>query len=115
MESDHVLRFIGYWDALSEALADEGRLIRYLLIVSSNFPGAEGERHPFYGRADEIREKTGLGLVYLTASDLAWASAQVESRDLSLDARRSIDWPAVFDRGIVRSGDIAAAVAAVGG
>jgi hypothetical protein len=105
MESDHVLRFIGYWENMTSELRSEGRILEYLVIVSSYFPGTDGERHPYHGRAHEIEEKTGLKLVYLTASDLAWTSAQVEAGDMPLAERSRLDWRKLFDAGMPNSTD----------
>ena len=105
MNADHLLRFIKYWDLLSPQLEKEGRTLSYLVVVSSNFPGAQGDRHPFYARAEEIRDKTGLQLAYVTASDLAWCAAQVESRDIQLPDRCRMDWSKVFDAGLVTADD----------
>ena len=106
MESDHVLRFIRYWETLSPRLTEEGRSIEYLTIVSSYFPGEEGDRHPFHTRYREIVEKTGLILSYISASDLAWAAAQLEAREMALQERRVLDWPTLLKAGIVRNEDL---------
>lgn len=105
MDADHLLRFVRYWESLAPELEKQGRSLEYLGIVSSFFPGLEGERHPYHGRAVEIFEKTGLHLAYLSASDLAWASAQVEARDLPLAQRCSLDWRRIFEAGMASSGD----------
>jgi len=114
MDADHLLRFERYWDTLAPQLAAEGRDLTYLAIVSSHFPGASGARHPYYGRAKEIEEKTGLKLAYVSASDLAWAAARVEAADLPLDARASIAWEGLLDQGLVSSEHFVEALAAVG-
>jgi hypothetical protein len=106
MDADHLLRFVRYWESLGPELEKEGRSLEYLGVVSSFFPGVEGERHPYHGRATEIHEKTGLKLAYLSASDLAWTSAQIEARDLPLAERCSLDWRRIFEAGMVSSGDL---------
>ena len=105
MISDHLLRFVGYWEELSSELSEQGVTLTHLAIVSSYFPGEEGDRHPFHGRSLEIEERTGLTLSYLTASDLAWTAAQVEAADMQPATRRSVDWGAILDAGLV-TGDV---------
>jgi hypothetical protein len=103
MEPDHLLRFVEYWDNFQPRLAEEGRSLDYLIVVSSHFQGVPGERHPYFGRADDIAERTGMKLVYLQASDLAWAAARAEAQEMPLPDRASIDWRAAFDEGLVSS------------
>jgi hypothetical protein len=42
MASDHFLRFVGYADALRDELERDDHELRYMLIVSSAFPGSAG-------------------------------------------------------------------------
>ena len=115
MDSDHLLRFEEYWERLSGDLSENGRDLRYLVVLSSFFSGQEGDRHPYYGRAAEILERTGLTLVYVTASDLAWAAAEIESTEVSLKSRAELDWKTVFDAGLVQSQDFREALERLGG
>ena len=113
MDADHLLRFINYWDTLAPQLDEDGRDLRYLIVLSSFFPGQQGDRHPYWNRAEEIEDKTGLHLAYITASDLAWAAARLESSDAPLQARQEIDWNGVLGSGLVKAGDLDAAVSEV--
>lgn len=101
MSADDVLRFIGYWENLSPSIQDEGQVLRYFIVLSSYFGGIPGDRHPYWSRAEEIQEKTGLQLVYLTASDLAWAAARLEIADVPLQKRRQLNWDRLLKKGLV--------------
>ncbi len=114
MDPDHLLRFIRYWEVLDPMLAEQGKELEYLIVVSSHFPGSEGDRHPFNGRAAEIMEKTGLRLAYVSASDLAWWSAQIEASDMSLSERAAIDWRSILDSGLVTADAFREAMGGVG-
>ena len=103
MEADHLLRFEEYWDALAPELEAANCPLRYLIVISSYFPGAAGDRHPFYGRAQDIRERTGLELAYLRASDLAWLAVTVEELEIPLKDRRGFDWHSAFAPGLVEA------------
>lgn len=107
MDADHFLRFRTYWERLGPEWQERGREIQYLVIVSSYFPGREGDHHPFYNRQEELLEETGLKLCYLTASDLARVAAQIESEEVPLDVRVRIAWQHAFDHGLVRSEHLA--------
>lgn len=103
MTSDHLLRFVNYWETLAPELTDEGLDLQYLLVVSSYFPGADGDRHPFNNRLQQLGEKTGLNLAYVMASDLAWLAAETEALDVPLADRARIDWHSVLQKGLVTS------------
>lgn len=103
MDADHFLRFRTYWERLGPEWQARGREIQYLVIVSSYFPGREGDRHPIHNRQQELLEETGLKLCYLTASDLAQVAAQLESEEVPLDVRAQIRWQHAFDQGLVQS------------
>lgn len=101
MASDHLLRFSEYATALRDQVEEEGFSLRYMLVISSLFPGTPGAGHPFHGRARALRRRAGLQLVYLRAEDLARAATSVEMRGLSTKARSRLNWSAVFDHGLV--------------
>jgi hypothetical protein len=101
MTSDHLLRFKGYVEAARPILEGTGHHLRYLVVVSSDFPGRPGDRHPFHGRADELREKAGVELAYGRAIDLARFAAVVEGRELSPLRREQLDWRTALDHGLV--------------
>lgn len=101
MEADHFLRFVNYWETLAPQLEEHGRSLRYLIVLSSFFRGQEGDRHPFWNRAEQVADKTGLKLAYVTASDLAWTAAQMERADLPLHSRAEFDWHGVLHNGLV--------------
>lgn len=106
MTSDHVLRFKGYIESSRSRISDLGADLRYLLVVSSEFPGRTGDRHRFAGRARELRDQTGVRLVYIRAVDLARIAAMIESIELSPSERERLDWRSVFDRGLVTPEDL---------
>lgn len=110
MESDHFLRFLGYWESLAPELEAEGRSLEYLIVLSSFFRGQEGQRHPFWNRSQQIYDETGLRLAYVTASDLAWTAAQIEEADVSLEDRKRFNWREVLDKGLVTADHFDAAV-----
>ena len=110
MESDHFLRFVNYWETIAPQLEEEGRELRYLIVLSSFFPGRDGERHPYWHRAEQLSDKTGLTLVYVTASDLAWAAARLETAEAPLKARHEFHWNEVLDKGLVKAPDVDAVV-----
>ena len=113
MSSDHLLRFVEYWRYLETDIRAGGHELTYLAIVSSHFPGADDQRHPFHSRASEIQEETGMKLAYVQASDLAWAAAQLELADASLDARSNFDWDEVLGAGLVTTAHFATQLEAI--
>jgi len=115
MEADHLLRFVEYWEKLGPGLENEGFPLQYLVIVSSHFPGVPGDRHPFVGRETEIRERTGLQLCYVKASDLAWVAASVEGAEAPHASRRVFDWHSVLGHGLVSTEHLLAMIAGTSG
>ena len=101
MTSDHLLRFRGYVEVARPVLKAAGHDLRYLVVVSSDFQGRAGDQHPFYGRADELREKAGVDLAYVRAIDLARLAAIVEGREVSPLRREQLDWRMALDHGLV--------------
>jgi hypothetical protein len=87
----------------------------YMLIVSSEFQGATGDRHPFHARAETLQREAKLHLVYLRAVDLVQVATRVEAHDLSPAARQQISWHHIFAGGLVGEADLAAVAAAGGG
>jgi hypothetical protein len=110
MDADHLLRFINYWESLGPILEDAGRNLRYLVVLSSFFRGRAGEQHPYWNRAEELTERTGLRLAYITASDLAWAAARLETADTDPAVRCRLDWHQLLDSGLVTAKLFEAAV-----
>jgi hypothetical protein len=108
MTGDHLLRFVEYADALSPELEATDRPLRYIIVVSSHFPGADDDRHPYHGRREELAERTGLQLCYVKASDLAWLAARIEEREVAFDARRQLDWHCALSKGLVGTDDLMA-------
>ena len=113
MESDHLLRFVNYWETIAPQLEEEGRDLRYLIVLSSFFPGQEGDSHPYWNRAEQLKDKTGLDLAYVTASDLAWAAARIENAEAPLKARHDLQWSDLLSKGIVGAHDVDAVVTEV--
>jgi hypothetical protein len=101
MDADHFLRFVNYWEALAPQMEEDGRNLEYLIVLSSFFPGQQGERHPYWNRAEQLADKTGLQLAYITASDLAWTAARLESADAPLKLRYQFNWHDLLNKGLV--------------
>jgi hypothetical protein len=114
MSSDHVLRFVGYVDALRSRIEGEGYELRYLIILSSAFPGDSGPRGAFAGRHGEIQERARVHLAYVRAPDLARAAARVQAADLSPAVRDAISWSSILDAGLVGSEHFDQALSQVG-
>lgn len=115
MPSDHALRFAGYIETMRGNQALGGNELRYLIVLSSSFPGRSGGNHPYHGRADALGEETGIKLVYIRADDLAQASARIEVEALGPAVRESIDWGRVFDEGMVSGTHLQEAISAATG
>lgn len=103
MDADHFLRFMNYWETLSTELEEEGRDLRYLIVLSSFFRGQDDGRHPYWNRAEQLQDKTGLQLAYVTASDLAWTAARIEQADRAPGQREAFDWHGLLSAGLVTS------------
>ena len=113
MTSDEFLRFRNYWETLAPQLSGNGQELKYLIVLSSYFPGQEGQSHPYRYRADQVFEETGLKLVYMTASDLAWAAARLEGDDTSLHRRCEFNWEELFENGLVHADHFDSAIEGV--
>jgi hypothetical protein len=114
MAADHVLRFEKYYDLLSPEIVERGATITHLVVVSSHFPGPDDYRHAFYGRREELYERTGMQLAYLRAADLAWFSYDLEAREVPLDSRAAVRWSVVFDKGLIQPEDLYQSIQEVG-
>jgi hypothetical protein len=102
MTGDHLLRFCSYVETLKPTVDATGYELAYLIVLSSSFPGGDGDQHPFHGRARELATKVGVKLVYMRAIDLARLAVSVEARGLSPTVRELLPWAQVFDQGLVR-------------
>lgn len=106
MPADHFLRFVRYWEELEPNQSSNGIDLRYLVIVSSHFPGSEGDRHPFHSRAEDLIEETGLQLVYVNASDISLLAANLEASEVTPMDRERLDWQSSFETGQVDFADL---------
>ncbi|WP_238963565.1 restriction endonuclease FokI C-terminal domain-containing protein [Mycobacterium paraintracellulare] len=106
MEADDHLRFCKYIDLLRERLDASGYPIRYMLVLSSAFPGRAGDSHPFYARAIALKDDKNVALAYVTADVLARTATQVEMNELSPENRESLTWDSVFATGLVKQSDV---------
>jgi hypothetical protein len=113
MTADHVLRFERYASELRREVEDRGYQLRYMVVLSSSFPGSPGDRHPFHGRAAELRERAGVELVYVRAEDVSRIAARIESIELPPAKREAIPWAEVFDQGFVDAAHLQDAVSKV--
>jgi hypothetical protein len=110
MSSDHLLRFVGYVEAARPEFEAAGYDLRYLVVVSSDFSGRTDDRHPFHGRAAELRERARVELSYVRAVDLARLAAIIEGRELSPLQREQLDWRTALDHGLVTAEHLEAMV-----
>lgn len=89
-----------YYRSLKGAEAEAGFSLSHIIVISGEFAGALGERHPYHQRAEGIREECGAKLVYLRASDIVRLVIEVESAEAEPAVREGINWAQVFDRGM---------------
>jgi hypothetical protein len=101
MDADHVLRFQRYVEDAREPLAAEGHKLRYLIVISSTFPGRPGPGHPYYTRAEELRKNVEIELAYIRAADVALLAATVEAQELDPAGREHLDWRTALNHGLV--------------
>ncbi|MEV1170740.1 hypothetical protein [Nonomuraea sp. NPDC049784] len=75
--------------------------VRYVLVISSSFPGTDGHRHPFYTRRSRFHD-VGSDLAYLRVEDfLAAALHLLEIAPDNTHTARQIDWAFALKDGIV--------------
>jgi hypothetical protein len=101
MDSDQMLRFRGYIKGARPPLEERGFALDYLIVLSSAFPGRTGRRHPFHGRARELRETVDVKLAYVRAVDLARLALRVEGEGLDPQTRETFAWPTALENGLV--------------
>lgn len=106
MAADHVLRFARYVRDARAVLSEAGHDLRYITVISSEFPGRSGSSHPFHARARELREQAGIRLAYVRAVDLARLAASVEATEVAPAKRERFDWATAFERGLVSADDL---------
>jgi hypothetical protein len=106
MTADHELRLAGYVDGARESVEATGHELRYIVVVSSEFPGSEGSRHPYRARNHALRERAGVTLVYLRAVDLARLALAIEASEMGPAAREALHWSDIFDRGLLGFEDL---------
>lgn len=94
-----------------QALANDGDVpVSHVLIVSSGFPGSDGDRHPYTERARTLRQR-GVSLVYMSALDIVRLAVEMEHHGLSPAERDGYPWQSVFDKGLVSYEDLVGALA----
>lgn len=103
-----LLEYIPEFREQAEAEAD-GAELRYVVVLSSSFPGEDARKDPYLARASAL-SRANVTLVYLTAAELVNAAITVEQRDLQTRQRESIDWEAIFDQGRVPQGILTEAI-----
>jgi hypothetical protein len=106
MTADHLLRFEEYVTRARPPLEQEGFDLRYLVVLSSDFPGHAGERHPYYGRARELEDRAAIHLVYLRAVHLARFATSIEGSEMPPNSREALSWTKALDRGLVSVDDL---------
>ena len=75
-------------------------------MLSSEFPGPRGRRHPHALRAQALAQNAGVMLVYLRAVDLARLAIIVEGSEMSPAAREALPWSEVLSAGNLRFEDL---------
>lgn len=106
MDADDELRFAAYVEALRDGVAEAGCEIAFLIVISSDFPGPRGGRHPFRRRAESLAQRVGVTLVYVRAVDLARLAVAVEASELPLAAREALPWSQILSAGMLRFEDL---------
>lgn len=107
MGIDDQRALIEYFVGLRSTQAEAGRDLDHVVIVSSDFEGEPGERHPYHRRASALAEEAGAKLTYLRASDLVRLLIAVERDRADPAQREAIRWGALFDLGMPASSDVA--------
>jgi hypothetical protein len=87
-----------YVTTFKSSLAAGNIDLRWVVIVSSVFPGREGPRHPYHAR-DRALQELGVRLVYLPAAALATLALTCEEHAIAPATREKLDWPSLFDMG----------------
>jgi hypothetical protein len=100
MDADDERALTEYVETQKAELETSESSLKYVVIVSSSFPGSAGDRHPYHGRAAKFTEQ-GVKLVYLRAADLVRIAIAVEQADMQPSERELIDWGRIFDHGLV--------------
>jgi hypothetical protein len=96
-----------YVGTLREQAEARGHPLRYVVILSSSFPGSDDRRHPYFGRARALKG-VDVQLAYITAAGLVRLALEVERRDLTPADREALPWPDALDQGRVQTKDLEA-------
>lgn len=95
-----------YFGQLKQEEEADGYELRYVVVISSEFEGADGDDHPYFERAKALAEEAGAQLVYLRATDLVQLVLAVE-RDRAQPAdRHAIRFADLFDLGMPTTGQV---------
>ncbi|MET9243885.1 hypothetical protein [Nonomuraea sp. NPDC003709] len=101
MDVDDERRLLEYVKSPQEWLG-ETLPVSCVLIISSEFPGVDGPRHPFYVRREKFLQ-VGSNLAYLRADDLAAVTRlllEEASDDTSIAGR--INWSEILSEGLIQ-------------
>jgi hypothetical protein len=88
-----------YVDVLKPELSRVGRTLKFVVILSSDFPGASDRRHPYFRRAREFKTEADVELVYLRTDDVTRFALRLEESSATPIQRQRIDWVAIFEQG----------------
>lgn len=93
-------------EAVRARATEAGCELAFLIVLSSDFPGPRGRRHPYHPRAEALAHGAGVRLVYLRAVDLARLAVAVEGSEMAPGAREALPWSQVLSAGVVRFEDL---------
>jgi hypothetical protein len=82
--------------------------LRYIVVISGEFAGEEGGRHPYHERARQLEAECGARLIYLRAADLVRLAVAVEVDEPDPAVREAIAWEQLFDLGMPESKEVTA-------
>jgi hypothetical protein len=105
MTADHERRLIEYAEGEP---SHDGRpmTVKYVVIVSSGFPGPLDGRHPFYRRQRAFLRR-GYGLAYIEAADIVNVALKLRSAlDLDTAVADRINWFNALSVGLVGREDL---------
>jgi hypothetical protein len=108
MNMDDQRALVEYHGALGDAEEEAGFALNYIIVLSGDFAGEPGKRHPYHQRAVRIKSECGATLVYLKASDIVRLVIEIESDEVEPAERQGIDWVELFDQGMPASADVMA-------
>ncbi|MDP8967152.1 MAG: hypothetical protein M3N04_00975 [Actinomycetota bacterium] len=106
MDDDDELLLGACVEAARERAVDAGCEPAFVIVLSSDFPGPRGRRHPYHPRAEALARGAGVRLVYVRAVDLARLAVAVEGSEMPPAVRDALPWSQVLSAGVLRFEDL---------